>query len=285
MRKPLYFVLSILTLILPAACSQKKSESAQPKTIVTTGIPPLTAIVEQIGGDSVEVNCLMPDGADPESFDPGVQALRRASDSHVYFAIGTLPYEDELTKNLRANNPGLEVVNLAETVDAIYGTHGDEADPHIWMSLPNIAAMADKICDILSAENPRSAEYFAKRRDAYKARLDSVNRDYTSRLVPYKERSIVVGHPSLSYFARDYGMNQVSLETGHKESSVLSKKQRLDEARQSKPTAVFVQPGAEGRMAAEAAPSLGLSPVDINPMDPDTEKQLGIIVNAITSAQ
>ena len=64
------------------------------------------------------------------------------------------------------------------------------------------------------------------------ARLDSIDNAITARLAPHKGDSFIVWHPSLSYFARDYGLNQVVVGgSEHKESSIADLKESIDTAR------------------------------------------------------
>ena len=271
-----------------ASCSDKKHEAtatSSSRLEVTAGIPPLETMVKEIGGDSVNVTCLMGAGTDPESFDPGASALRSAAESRIYFAIGSLPFEEQLTKGLKENNRQIDIINLAGEVDPLYGTHGEDADPHIWLSVRNARNMAKKIFDALSEARPTARGYFENRLRIMEGRLDSLDNAFSQALAPRHGGTFIIGHPSLTYMARDYGLRQIALTPGHKENSALSMRQRLDDAAASSPLAIFTQPGPDGRMTAEAAERLGIPATRFNPMSPDWEKQLSTAVAALSASK
>ena len=90
-------------------------------------------------------------------------------------------------------------------------------------------------------------------------------------------------HPSLSYFARDYGLRQVSLEYEGKEVPIDKLKQNIDMARESKAHVLFVQREFDSRQAEAIGEELGVKMVKINPMSYDWEAELENIADAIAS--
>lgn len=269
-------------MLISASCSRsKRAGDAAAPTAVATGIPPVAELVSAIGGDSVEVSCLLPDGADPEAFDPGVSAMRRVAGSDIYFSIGSLPFETQLLNGIGVNNPKLEIINITDSISPIYGTHGNEPDPHVWMSLRNRRIMARNVLAALSRRRPTSAAYFTARYRALDLQLDSLDRAITEQLDPVKGRTFIVGHPSMTYFARDYGLKQLALTQGHKESSAIALKERMNEAADADALAVISQPGTQGNTTAELAEKLRLKNIVIDPMSGQTVSQIQEVARAL----
>ena len=261
-------------LALLAACRSGGKNVGGSKLQVAAGIGPVGALVERIGGDSVNVVCLLPSGADPEEFDPGTQALRQMSNSDIYFATGTLPFEHTLAGNFGAMRPDMRMVNLSEGIELIYGTHGDEPDPHTWMSVRNLAAMARNVSAALSEARPAAASYFNGRLAEYERQLAKADSMFTAQLRGLAGESFAVGHPSLSYMARDYSLRQLPLSSGTKESSAKGMRERIDSLRAANPRIFFAEPGTENDMASETATQLGIPVAQIDAMNPDVISQL-----------
>lgn len=273
-----------------AGCSEQGSTDRRPS--VTVSIPPQENLLRQIVGDSIDINCLMVSGSNPESFEPGVSQLRGIDRSDALLLIGNLGFEQTLVERIRANNPDLPVYNTSESVSLIYGTHSHDhsghghhhenaADPHTWTSARNARIIAANMLKAAVDIDPDNADYYRARHAALDRRLDSIDRSISERLAPANGRAFLVWHPSLSYFARDYGLEQISVGQEHKESSVKSLQQRIDLARQHSADVFFLQQEFDSRQAEAVNSSLNAKTVIINPMSPDWEQQLNIITDAL----
>lgn len=269
------------------------------KPIVVVSIPPLVYFVEKIGGDKVETGCLAPASADPETFEPSMAQLRKASEAGLLINLGLLPFERKTTGAITASHPGIHVVELHDSIDLIEGTHDhgglnghdhdghghDDGnyDPHIWTSLRNARIMARNTCHALSARFPADSLYFKARLDSLDRHLDSLDRHISGKLAPVKGKAILVWHPSLSYFARDYGLRQLAIGNEHKESSITGLKERLDLARREKPLVFFHQKEYDSRQAKAITDATGLQPVVLAPLSPDIEGTIRKAADALVS--
>lgn len=273
-----------------AGCSQRNDADRRPS--VTVSIPPQENLLRQIVGDSIDINCLMVSGSNPESFEPGVSQLREVDRSDALLLIGNLGFEQTLVERIRANNPHLPVYNTSEGVSLIYGTHShdhsdhrhhhdDAADPHTWTSARNARIIAANMLKAVSEIDPANTGYYITRHAALDRRLDSIDRSIAGRLAPVSGKAFLVWHPSLSYFARDYGLEQISIGQEHKESSVKSLQHRIDLARQHNADVFFLQQEFDSRQAEAVNSGINATTVTINPMSPDWEQQLNIITDAL----
>ena len=90
-------------------------------------------------------------------------------------------------------------------------------------------------------------------------------------------------HPSLSYFARDYGLEQIAIGSESKESSVRSMQARIDEAIRDSVQVFFFQKEFDTRQAQVVNGQLGAEMVTINPLDYKWREEMLIIADAIAS--
>ena len=267
------FAVAALSLII-TACGSPKKKQHRDSLHVAAGIGPVAAMAERIGGDSVTVECLLPSGANPEEFDPGTKALRQLSRSEIYFSTGTLPFEHRLASGFSGNLPDMLAADLSNGLEMIYGTHGDEPDPHTWMSVRNLAVMAANMTQALCEARPSAATYFRSRLESYNRELAAADSALTSQLAPLAGEAFAVGHPSLSYMARDYSLRQIPLSEGTKENSAKGRRTRIDSIRAAHPRVLFAEPGTENDMAREMAADLGIPMMTIDAMNPDVLTQL-----------
>lgn len=290
-------------LILCAATSgcgrsdNRTADSSLPT--VTVSIPPLEYFAYAIGGDSINVTTLLPAGADPETFDPGTSTMRALGKSGALAVTGKLPFETSLMENLRANNSDLHLYDMGEGISPVYGTHSHHSaeesgnhhhdktdiDPHIWSSVRNASVIADNMLAALIDIAPRHSAYYRARHAVLTHRLDSLDSSLSQRLGSMPSRSFLIWHPSLSYFSRDYNLEQIALNAENKENSSQQFLSVLSKARTGKPAAFIVPEGIDRRQTEAVTSATGLQPVSVNLMSADWENSITSVVDALTATK
>jgi zinc transport system substrate-binding protein len=281
----IYATLSIF-LMLSAACAPSHSKGARP--IIAVSIPPFASLVNEIAGDSVDIVTLLQSQANPEAFEPTVSDMKQVYNADLYLSTGYLPFEQSLLSRISANS-GIKIVDASIGISPIFGTHShsetadaDDADPHTWTSISSLRIYADNICNALADIDPDNAQYYKANLRQLKARFDSLDNSYKQALAPYSGAAFLVWHPSLSYFARDYGLKQIAIGLENKEASALDMKQMILTADNADIRAFFIQANFDSRQAENISRQVATPVTTINPLDSDWERQFTTIVNAIT---
>ena len=141
-RKSLF----ILLLWLTASCSPAPDKSDKP--VISVSILPQQYFVEQLAGDLVEINVMIPPGASPATYEPGISQLGRLDRSVLYMRIGHVGFERSWMDKISSVNPRMKIVDLSLGVEMLlektdrehHHEHAHEhegGDPHIWMSAIN----------------------------------------------------------------------------------------------------------------------------------------------------
>ena len=84
--------------------------------------------------------------------------------------------------------------------------HSHEEDPHIWLSPVNAAAMAENICDGLSARYPEYAADFEENLTELQAELEALHAYGEENLRDLSCREIITFHDGFNYLADCYGL-------------------------------------------------------------------------------
>lgn len=230
------------------------------------------------------MNVMVPRGASPASYEPSVSQLSLLDRSALYMQIGHLGFELGWMDKIQSVNPEMEVFNLSEGIELLYGAeedhnhghdHGHEgADPHIWMSARNAGIMAKNMAEALTGVFPEDEEQIAVRLSALLSSLDSLDREIGAILSGSEGRSFMIYHPALSYFARDYGLEQLSLEIEGKTPSPSHMKKLTDLGREHQVSSILIQKEFDQKNAQVLASELGASIIPINPLDEDWPSQI-----------
>ena len=282
MKKLIY----ILTLFILSACGNTTQKSEKP--ILTVTLEPLRYFTEAIAGDNYEVVSMVPKGSSPESYDPTPQQLVNLSKSQAYFRIGYIGFEQAWMKKLEANCPNMKVYDTSKGIDLIrdkghwHGDHFHEGgvEPHVWNSTQNALIIADNIYQALCELDSTHQEDYQKRLDVLKQTIQQTDANIRT-LLENADSTFLIYHPALSYFARDYGLKQVSIEEGGKEPSPAQLKALIETCRNENVHTIFVQQEFDQRNAQLIANELGVNIVSINPLSYDWVKEMIRIAEAL----
>ena len=282
MKKIIY----ILTLLILCACANTPQKNEIP--IITVTLEPLRYFTEAIAGDNFQVISMVPKGSSPESYDPTPQQLVNLSQSQAYFRIGYIGFEQAWMDKLEANSPDMKVYDTSVGVDLIRGEghwHGDHyheggVEPHIWNSTPNALIIADNIYKALCELDATHQTDYQKRLDALKETIRQTDENVKA-LLKNADRTFLIYHPALSYFARDYGLKQISIEEGGKEPSPAQLKALIETCRKEKTHTIFIQQEFDQRNAQLIANELGVNIVSINPLSYDWAEEMVRVAKAL----
>lgn len=81
---------ALLTLFF-SGCTRNGGADIGTRPTVTVSIPPQAFLLQKIAGNSLNINTMLPPGADAESYEPSMQAQRSLEESGEYAMVGTLP--------------------------------------------------------------------------------------------------------------------------------------------------------------------------------------------------
>ena len=164
--------------LLMAACTGRSSQASnddEAKPVITVTLEPQRYFTEAIAGDKFNIVSMVPEGSNPETYDPTPQQLVKLAKSKAYLTIGHIGFEQAWIKKLQANTPNLPFYDMSEGIDLIHEinghTHGKEdkhahgVEPHIWNSTRNAAILAENIYKVLCELDPASESYFQRKTD------------------------------------------------------------------------------------------------------------------------
>lgn len=288
-----HFIFMLIASLVLAACGEAKTEN----TLVVS-VEPQRALLEELVGDRFEVVTLLTPGANPETFEGGMGARRRLEGSTAYFTTGYLPFERKFEESLPSS---VKIIDSAEGIEPVYGTHGHEhgegeghghhhhhgsegkeADPHVWTSVKNARIMARNMYNALGKIDPEGREIYQSRYMKLDARLDSLDKAFEARLCEGGvDKAFAIWHPSLSYLARDYGLEQIAVGFENKEMPAATLRKIIEEAKEEGVRVFFFQKEFDSRQASTLNEAMGTTLITINPLDYEWERQLDTIVSAL----
>ena len=274
MKKYIYYFFVVMAALLCSCSGSLKKER-----IISVTIEPQRYFVEQIAGDKFKVHCMVPAGQSPETFDPSPRQMTEIGRSTAYFRIGYIGFEQAWMKNLEEQNPHMQVFDLSKGMTFIENEepdshHHGSVDPHIWTSIRGAQVIARNVRDALSALNPEHKADYALRYDSLMQEIEDTKMQMSRLLEPYKGTSFIIYHPALTYFAQEFGLNQLCIELDGKEPSPAQLTELIETARASQAKVVFVQQEFDQKNAELIAEETGCRLVRINPLAYDWKEEM-----------
>jgi manganese/iron transport system substrate-binding protein len=216
-RRQYYFIYALLwmaSISMSFSGCGKQSQSQEGgklKVLATTTL--VADVVDQVGGDLIDLEILMPVGVDPHTFNPTPQDLTKLTQSKLVFlnGFGLEAFMEKYLDNLNGDVKLVEVSNGVKGIQVVDDPEHNEADPHTWTDPNNVKIWVENIVTALQEADPDNSQRYRDNADAYLTQLHELDawiEAEVSQIAPEK-RKIVSDHETLAYFAQRYGFKQI----------------------------------------------------------------------------
>ncbi len=265
MKRLLYLILLCAIFVGCKQTSKNKPELAKPTVTVT--IPPYQYLVSMIAEDKVDVNVMVSNGNNPETYEPYAQQMMELSKSSLYLKVGNIGFEQTWMKKLQDNAPDMRVIDTSAGITPAK-TPGGNIDPHVWMSCKNARIIASNILKALCELAPKDKQFFEKN---YLSLLKIIDRRDSAIKQSFKDhpemtRKFVIYHPILTYFARDYQLEQLAIEEEGREPSAAQLKSLINRSRKENIKYCLIQAEFANRNTTTFINESHTKPMQINPL-------------------
>lgn len=273
----------VIALVLSSCSGSQKSSN----DIITVSISPFRYFVETIGGSDFRINVMVPAGADPHIYEPVPEQIAVLSRSVAYISDGYLGFEITWLDRFYEANTRMIKLSLADKIKLIgpeehpEGGHSEGADPHYWISPGCAKIIAGSVKSLLCNLKPENISKYERNFEILSDTIDYYDRIADSLLSGYRGKSFMIFHPALGYIARDYGINQISVESEGKEPTPSSMKDLIDVAKQENIRIIFIQKGFDTKNAGAIASEIGAELKEIDPLAENWPNSISEIISSI----
>jgi ABC-type Zn uptake system ZnuABC Zn-binding protein ZnuA len=280
-RKMSWFISWSVSLVMGVAIVAPAAVAAQPplqQAAATLHVLAaetfLADIAQNVAGERLKVESLMPVGVDPHSFEPTPGDVRRVAESDVLIVNGA-GLEEFLARLLENASGERQVIEAASGLTTRTPKEGEpvdaekhhEGDPHFWLDPNYVVTYVENIRDGLSQADPDGAPVYARNAEAYIAQLKELDRWIADQVqqVPPGRRLLVTNHESFGYFADRYGFQVVgtilpSISTDASPSAQ-QLAQLVDRIKETGAPAIFLETGTNPQLAQQIAEETGIKVV------------------------
>jgi zinc transport system substrate-binding protein len=263
-------LLILLSVVLLSSCASRSSDSGE--KIITVSIAPYKFFVEAIGGKDFTVNVMVPAGANPHIYEPFPKQLALLRKSVAYISNGYLGFEMTWLDRFYDSNKSMKKLSLSQNIEPLGshhhhdGDHVEGADPHYWVSPKCGRLMAESVKKFLCQLNPDHASQYEANYQVFLGQINKLDEEAATLFAGTKAKSFMIFHPNLGYLARDYGLDEVTVEFEGKEPPPSRMKELIDRARKDHIKTIFVQKEYDTKNANAIASEIGAKIQIIDPL-------------------
>ncbi|MEM1308032.1 MAG: zinc ABC transporter substrate-binding protein [Cyanobacteria bacterium P01_H01_bin.153] len=168
-------------------------------------------LTEQVAGDTVQLNCLIPPDQDPHTYEAKPSDRQAVEEADLVFYAG-LNFEPSIIDMATAADSEAPKIALHdEAVQQIIEVEEEgalEPDPHVWHDVENGLEMVALIRDNLVAVDPDNADVYAQNAEQLTAELQALDTWIPEQIatIPEEQRRLITTHDAMSYYAQAYGL-------------------------------------------------------------------------------
>lgn len=212
----------VLLALLATSCGPVSDAAVRPgladrpiQVVTTVGM--ITDIVQQVGGERVQVTGLMGAGVDPHLYKASEGDVLRLADADIVF-YGGLHLEAKLAEVFERMQGRVKTVAVTERLDRARLLAPPEFqgnyDPHVWFDVTYWMQAVERVRDGLAELDPASAGVYQDNAAHYLGQLRELHSYVQVRAasVPEAQRVLITAHDAFNYFGRAYGFEVRGLQ-------------------------------------------------------------------------
>jgi ABC-type Zn uptake system ZnuABC Zn-binding protein ZnuA len=185
---------------------------------IAVSTPLIADIVRQIAGERAQVFAVMPESADPHTWEASPQDMIAATEATTFISVGAFlePFVEAGGWRRAMRDGGIPELVLADHLDLIVVDmvvdHGDHVhdlrggDPHFWLDPRKVIDAVPVIRDHLAGLDPDGTDAYTAAAMAYVEALEGLDTELEHDLaaIPLGNRKLIVFHDAYRYFAARY---------------------------------------------------------------------------------
>lgn len=243
----------------PTVVAPTEGPTASTGLKVVTSLEIFADMARNVGGDRVEVEALLPSGADPHTYELTPDRIAAITRADIVFVNG-LGLEGNLRDVVDQNASGAVVV-LSEGLETLDG------NPHLWLDPRLGAVYVERIRDALIDLDPAGAAEYEANATAYLEQLGDLDREFEAAVgsIPAERRKLVTFHDAYPYLAARYGLEVVAVvvPSPGQEPSARDVAELVNAIRDTNVPVVFKEPQFNAAVLEQAASDAGVRVLDL----------------------
>ncbi|MCC2609460.1 zinc ABC transporter substrate-binding protein AztC [Neorhizobium sp. Rsf11] len=281
--------------ILTLGAFASNASAAELQVVASFSI--IADLAKNVGGDRVEISTLVPVDGDAHVYEPRPADAASLEQAQVVLVNG-LQFEGFMSRLIETSGTKAPVVEVSKGIEPLKtaeeehhheneahaeaehdhateekvetahdrdheGHHHGEFDPHAWQSIHNAEIYVKNIADAFCETDKAGCATYTANSQAYLAKLADLEAEVKAAVaaIPEDKRTIITSHDAFGYFEHEYGLKFIAPEgvSTEAEASAADVAKLVDQVKEDKASAIFVENITNSRLAEQIARETGLT--------------------------
>lgn len=266
-----WFVAGVLLLLLIFAGCKAKQKDERP--LIITSIYPYQILLQELVGDNVRVQSLIPASASPHTWSAKAKDIK-AMDEAQLLVMNGLGLEAQLTQAFKERADKLidisSLINIS-TRDSLAKESHEDQNPHIWLSPQLMMRAVLMLSDALQSHFPEQTAVINQNTMTLINNLSTMHQQISKDRATMDNAILITYHDSFHYFAQDYDIQVPSTvqQSPGKEPSSKELAYLGAIIKTMKIKTIFVEPQMDKRSAKVLADEFDLKIQTLDPLGHD----------------
>ncbi|SES46911.1 zinc ABC transporter substrate-binding protein AztC [Rhizobium sp. NFR03] len=286
--------LATYTSLLALVGIASSASAAELKVVVSFSI--IADLARNVGGDRVDLSTLVGPDGDAHVYQPRPADAASLEGADVVLVNG-LQFEGFMSRLIETSGTKAAVVEVSKGIEPLKNAeeehhdgeekaeaghnhdpeekaeaghdhehegrhHHGEFDPHAWQSIHNTETYVKNIADTFCEADKAGCATYTANSEAYLAKLGALETEVKAAIgsIPADKRTIITSHDAFGYFERDYGVKFIAPEgiSTEAEASAADVAKLVDQVKEDKASAIFVENISNPRLVEQIATETGL---------------------------
>jgi len=258
------------------------ASAAELKVVASFSI--IADLAKNVGGDRVAITTLVGPDGDAHVYEPRPADAVSLKQADVVLVNG-LQLEGFMSRLIETSGTKAPVVEVSKGIEPLKAEeeehhhegektaeadhdhdhedhHHGEFDPHAWQSIPNAEIYVKNIADAFCAADKAGCTTYTANSKAYLQELADLQTEVKAAIatIPEEKRTIITSHDAFGYFQHEYGLKFIAPEgvSTEAEASAADVAKLIDQVKEDKASAIFVENITNPRLVEQIAKETGL---------------------------
>ena len=203
--------LSLLSIAVLFAIIALRGQDGKPSVVATASM--IADMIQEIAGDFVELECIVPIGGDPHIYDATPRDAQLVNEADLIFKNG-LTFEGWLNELIENAGSAAKIITVTDGIKPIESLqYANASDPHAWMDVSLGLTYIKNIKEAIVELDPTHQETYVENYNIYRAKLEALDTYIKDQIssIPARQRILITSHDAFQYYGRRYGVRLESV--------------------------------------------------------------------------
>lgn len=269
--KKIYLIFSLIFLMLVGGCAEQNQVTENDKPKVYASFYAMYDFARMIGGDNIELECMVPSGVEPHDWEPSASDIAKLEKADIFIYSGN--YMEHWTESVlpTLSNKDLKVICMSDYVPS-----NDGNDPHIWLSPNNLISFMENLKNAFADTDSENQQAYTENYQIYSKKAQELANSFEDASQSFQSHDIIVSHEAYGYMCDILGITQTAIEglAGESDPTPAKMAEIIKTIKDKNIKYIFTEPGQSSKaidtIAAEAnVEVLSLSPFEFDEQNRD----------------